>query len=598
MANDDDIRRKYKALLDDLYPGEAIEMPSTIVVGGDAPELGVDFGIVKENGEWRIPEPFRDMAEPILLREAYRAGLPAKTAKAPAMVHTCNWFAWKSIDDKVVQKKFFDTWLAAARAEKPHEPVYNLAPAWIREIDRAMDIDPRELHGLLVRYSAENERLLGKQLRYDAAEQWAFHKAMELVPVPEPVVYDLLYNFLVQQLGTHELPARQWLIERAVASPRFAASYTTKQVSDAFRAFTGASFVSKQLDVSLTGYRYAFVFFTPSARPTAIDWDALLHVPAIYVGLYTLQGSTMRGGEDGRSFIARFCVPPTAMDALLEYFSALAAHGFIATYHVYVCSDGLWTANFNCYVPHPSAPSLVVGPARDEPDLFLRSQIEYSSPPARAAAFMARVVAEGYKQIRAFLDKVTSPFMLTAARYDSWLSTLASEARISPDVARRWLGLLVDEYRYVYPDPRNSYAFNLSTSPLTRLCITTRGNITPADRTRMCMLFPGTYSAMLRGAKTPDATIFNTVVPHGQLERSVRLVGQIAPEARASVIVATPLVRLGFRNFAWFDGDGFSQAITAIERYTRAVPRLASEWTFGQFRRNVTEPVEAALNST
>ncbi len=596
---DDDVRGKYRAMLADLYPGEAIEAPAAIDIGGEAPAaFSVDFGIVKDAGGWHIPEKFRDMAEPVLLREAYRAGLPDKTAKTPAMVHTCNWFAWKSIEDKVAQKKFYDMWLAASKVEKPDAAVYSLPPAWIKEIDKGMDIDPRELHGLLVRYSAENERLLGKQLRYDAAEQWAFHKAIELAPVPEPPVFDLLYAFTARDIETKEVPARQWLIDRVVAAPRFAASYTAARVTAAFPAFSNLCWAGRQTDLSLVGHRYVYLLFTPSQRSSNIDWDALLHVPGMYLGLFKTQGALLQGGEVGQSYVARFSIPSAALEAMLEYFSALAANGFFTSHHAYFLGESWFTVNYNCYVPNPSAPAFVVGPLRDEPDLLQRVVVSYSSTPARSAEFLARMVAEGLREVRAFIDKATSPFSLNAARYDSWLATMANEARVSPEVARRWLDLLVNEYGYLISDPRNTYLFNLHASPLTRLSIITRANLASSDRARMVALFPASASATLRGIRTPDVTFWNAYVPPGQLERAMRLVYQLAPEARPSVVLDTPLVRLGYKNFGWFDGDGFARAIDAIQRYTAAVPRVAKgDWTLSQFQREVTRPVEESFNS-
>jgi hypothetical protein len=594
----DDIRGKYKLLLDGMYPGEAIDVPSAFVIGGDAPALSVDFGIVKEGGVWRIPESFRGMVEPVLLREAYRAGFPAKTAKAPSMVHACNWFAWKSIDDKAIQKRFFDTWLAASAAEKPTEAVYSLPPAWLREIDKSMDIDPRELHGLLVRYSAENERLLGKQLRYDAAEQWAFHKAIELAPVPGPAVIELLYAFSAQYLEIREPPARQWLIDKVVAAPRFANSHTAARISAAFPAFSNLSFAGKQVDVSLTGHRYMEVIFTLSESSSNIDWGALLNIPGMSLGLFKTQGAVMQGGEVGQSYLAPFSVPSVAIDAMFEYLSTLAATGIFVSYHAYIIGDGWWTVNYNCYVPHLSSPMFLVNPVRDEPDLFLRSMINYSSTPERAAMFMACVVAEGYKQIRAFVDKATSPFSLNAARYDSWLATMANEARVSSDVARRWLDLLDEEYKYLISDPRSTYLFTPRIGAMTRVAIIMRGNLTSSDRARMAALFPSSYSASLRGVRIPDVTLWMAFAPQGQLERTMHLVYQLAPEARPSVVIDNPLVRFAYHNIGWFDGTGYARAVDAIQRYTAAIPRVArGEWTIMQFQRDVTRPVEESFNS-
>jgi hypothetical protein len=215
-----------------------------------------------------------------------------------------------------------------------------------------------------------------------------------------------------------------------------------------------------------------------------------------------------------------------------------------------------------------------------------------------SSEFLARVVAEGRKEIQAFADKAVSPFTLNATRYDSWLATMASEAHVSQSIARRWLDLLTHEYRYLSPEPRIAWMFNPNVGAMSRLFILTRGNHTSSDRVKMAAMFPASFSALLRGIRTPDMTFWLAFVPRGQLERSINIAYRIAPEARFAIAIESPLGRIGYKSMCWFDGSGCGRAVDAIQRYTAAVPRVArGEWSIAKFQAEVTRPVEDILNS-
>ena len=598
---DDDVASEYRAMLARLYPGEAIEAPPSITIGGDGPGLSIDFGIVKgeAGGRWRVPEPFRDLAAPVLLREAYRAGFPPKTARAPSMVHACNWLAWKSIEDKALQKRFFDTWLAASAAERPGATVYTLPPAFIKEMDKVLDVDPRELHELLVRYSAENERLLGKQLRYDAAEQWAYHKAIEHAPVPSPAVMDLLHAFAAAQAATRDVPARQWLIDRALAVPRFAPGYTATQIEDAWAAFTKFACIGRQPDVSMTGHRYVYVYFTPAPRHASADWGSLLRIPGMSLGHSRLQGGPLDGGETGTTHVARYGIPVDALDALFDFFSTLSRAGAFVTHRIYILGDAMYTVNYNCYVPAPEGPALVLAPLRDEQDLFLCTVLRFSCPPGRRARFMAWVAGEGLRAVREFTSKACSPFVLSAARYDSWLAGMAAEARVTPAVARRWLDALVKEHAYLVPDPRCTYLFNAQVGALTRLHVLAKGgNKTGSGRARIAKLFPSTFTSWLRGARVADELACVALVPRGQLERASRLVHEALPGARLAIDMGSPSTQFGYKAMGWLDGTGTSRAAPAIDALAVAARRVVTgEWPLSQYLRDAVQPVEDSFNA-
>ncbi len=594
-----DVTNRFREMLADLYPGEGVEAPQAIVIGGEAPDLTIDFGLVKEPGLWRVPERFEDLVEPLLLREAYRAGFPAKTVKAPSMVHACNWFAWKSIADKGLRKRFMDTWIEASKTETKSAYPYTLPPVWIQEIDKAMDVDPGELHGLLVRYAAENERLLGKQLRYDAAELWAFNKAIEQLAVPEPTIIELLYAHTDSFLKRGELPGRNWLIERVSSSPQFGPAPSTRKLGELFPLFSNIAFLTFQSNISLVNKRYLYLIFSPAPKYTNIDWEAIFHFPGLLLSVYKIQGPLCEvENETGTSYEVRFIVPATALDPLLDFLAKLASYGFFSSHHVYIYADGLMTVNFNSYIPDPSSPAFTINPIRQETNLFLSKKIDFSTAPNGAARFLSCIVNEGRRGMSAFIDKVCSAFSVSMARHDSWLPSLAKLAGISPVVAKRWLDLILHQHEFIVPEPRCSYLFNPHVPAFSRLLFLTPANISSTDRSRLAAVFPSSFSSLMRGIKTPDQMLWRAHIPRNQLYPTMRLLHELSPESRPAIIVNNPLVKIGMSVLGWFDGNGFDSVTAAIDRFTSAVPRLASgEYNVSKYQNATSKPMEELYRS-
>jgi hypothetical protein len=591
---EEDITDRFRAMLTDLYPGEAIQAPPAIVIGGDAPCLAIDFGIVKEGRRWRVPTSFRDMAEPVLLREAFRAGFHAKTAKAPSMVHACNWFAWKSVKDKATRKKFFDTWLAACVSERPAITLYSQPAAWIQEIDKALDIEPRELHELLRRFSSENERLLGKELRYDAVEFWAFNKAIERLSLPEPTLIELLYAHTAHFLKNCDIPSKGHTFEQVTSRPRFGSPPPMNQLSQFYPAFVNFTYMGIQANISLIKKRYVYFFFVPAPEFRNLDWYVLFRIPGMFLTVHECQGGLMLGGEGiGQVCLARYIVPMDSIEMLLEFLSALAAHGFFSSHRAYVCSDGLFTVNFNSYVPYKMQPAFTIDPIRKDPDLLLSTMLEYNADPRDADDFLSCVVKEGTKEIRAFIDKAYSSFSVSMARHDSWLSSMARIANVSPITAKRWLDLLTNQFKFLVPEPRCSYLFNPLVPAFSRLIFMTQTNMTATERTRLASMFPSSFSTTLRGIKTQDLVYWLVYVPRRQLNHVIRLVNEVAPGFNMALIIKNPLVKIGMTTLGWFDGKGYDKATAAIQLYTNAVPLLArGDYSLSEYQNRVTRPIE------
>ncbi len=596
---EEDITDRFRAMLADLYPGEAIEAPPAVVIGGGAPDLAIDFGIVKESQRWCVPASFRDMAEPVLLREAFLAGFPPKTAKSPSMVHACNWFAWKSIKDKATRKKFFDTWLAASVSERPSITLYSQPPAWIQEIDKALDIEPRELHELLRRFSSENERLLGTELRYDAVEFWAFNKAMERLSLPEPTLVELLFAHTAHFLKNCELPSKGYTFEQAISRPRFGNPPTMNQLSQSYPAFVNFTYLAIQANISLIKKRYVYFFFVPAPEFKGLDWDVLFRIPGMFLTVHECQGSLMLEDEGiGRVCLARYIVPMGSIEKLLEFLSALATHGFFSSHREYVCSDGFFTVNFNSYVPYKMQPAFTIDPIRKDPDLLLSTMLEYNASPQDADDFLSCVVKEGTKEIRAFIDKAYSSFSISMARHDSWLSSMARMANVSQITAKRWLDLLTNQSKFLVPEPRCSYLFNPLVPAFSRLIFMMQTNITATERTRLAAMFPSSFSTTLRGIKTQDLIYWLVYVPRGQLNRVIRLVNETVPGFNMALIIKNPLVKIGMTTLGWFDGKGYDNATAAIQQYTNAVPLLArGEYSLSMYQNRVTRPIEEIYSS-
>ncbi|NMC04379.1 MAG: hypothetical protein GYA24_04165 [Candidatus Lokiarchaeota archaeon] len=592
---DSKLRDAYKAFLAELYPGSTIEPPRAITIGGAPPGITIDFGVVKEDGSWRIPEAFADLAGPLLRREAFRAGLPEKAARSTGWVHACNWFAWKSIPDAALQKKFYRLWLAASEAAEPRADKYKLPPALIREFDKALDVDPRELHELLVRYSAENERLLGKQLRYDAAEQWAFHKAMELAPVPRPAVVELLLASSQLSMQAPGPPSREAIVEQALRNGRFTASPSANMFKDAFPTFSNIAFVALQLDISMIGKRYVYAFITPSPRASKLDWEALLRFPGMAFGIDQVQGAIEPGEGMHPTVFARFAVPTTALDAIAEYFTALEDCGLAASIEAYHATDAWFTVNYNCYVPHPASPAFTIDPIRADPSLFISQPIDLSISPARSKAFLDTIAREDVAGIHRFVRKAGSPFSFDAGRHDSWLTTLASQARTSCVVARRWHDLLAIQHRFLVPDPRNTYIFMTHVPVMTHLSLAIPGQVPAAARSRFLASFPASISSALGGVHVPDTTLIKVFVPRKQLHGAIQMAYREFPGARPYMELAARMPIAGYDPLAWFDGTGYAGAVSAIQKYTSAIPNVAKgAWSTARFVQEVERPLSEA----
>lgn len=584
-----------------LYPDSHIDSPLRIKIGTveRLPQGIVDFGIVKEDNAWIIPEQFTSIATPILAREAYLAGFPKKARASKSIQHACAWFAYMDIDNKALKRKFFDLWMIASM-QSGSKDVYAQPPVLMQEYDKVIETSPAELHDMLLKFTNENERLLQHQLRIDVAETWGLAKAIELLPTPDPLTIAILHACGKIFVDTAELPKRTDVIEYIVEHPLFIA-VTSKKIDKEFAPAKKLFYCQYQFDASWIGKKYVLLAFTPSKAYANFDWNTMLSIPGVFIRLNWYQGDLLgytRGMS--RSAIAWFLLPSNAVEPFVAFVDAMRKAGMFTAHDVLVNTDVLPTVNYNTYVVDATKPCFTIDPIKDEPDLFISNVVEQGRSPADASAFLEILVQNDFRRIGALIDKLNSSFSIKEGRHDSWYQTIAEIAGIHERTAMHWLNLLTREHAVLVPEPRNVYYFHAVIPVAIRLEFFTRATMSTSERRALAKAFPATSSAKTRSVNSEDVIIWNVLVPRGKSEAAIDFITSIEPSAHVAMHFANLQQIFGTLHslLHWFDGTGYDQIIPFINTCTATLPRLATAaMTTTQFRHACHDPAQAALDS-
>ena len=599
MASED-LLGTYQAKVASLYEGSAINGPDRIEIGAvdDLPQGNIDFGIVKTDGTWTIPEQYASVAEPILSREAYLAGFPDKARASKSIQHACNWFAFKEIADGKLKRKFYDLWMVASMQGGSND-VYAQPPVLMLEYDKAIETSAVELHEMLLRFTNDNERLLQHQFRIDVAETWGLAKAIEALPTPDPVTMAILHGCGSIFLATAELPQRQDVITYITEHPLFAsipATRITKEFARATRLF----YCQYQFDVSWIGKKFVHLAFTPSPRFAGFDWNALFSIPGAFVRLNWYQGDLLgeaRGGA--RSAIAWFLLPASAVGPFIELVQAMHGAGMFAAHDVLVGTDILITTNYNTYIGDSTRPRFTIDPVRDDPELFLSNSVELAKTPAEASVFLETVVQNRFDQMRRFIDRLNSSFTIIEGRHDAWYQTLAKIAGVNDKKAAKWVELLTRENPVLIPEARTNYLFHPTIPVAIRMAFFTPSLMNTGDRLALARAFPMSSSVKARAVNDEDVLIWNVLVPQGQVEAAIDCITSAEPSARVAMHFANLQQTFGTLHslLQWFDGTGYEQLNSIIETCKGNVGGFASgSMSAAQFRRACHDPAQTTLD--
>ena len=574
-------------------------VPARITIGSttEEPEEALLFGLVKRgDGSWVIPDSFAGIAGAILDREAFLAEFPPKARTIKAIQHACTWFAYK-MDDKDAKRPFMEHWmLASAKVEKGN--LYSLPPMVMQEFDKFIDIDAADLHDLLLRFTLENEKLLQKQLRLDAAEMWAFSKAIELFSTPDPIIMDLLCASTKFFVKTAELPDRSVIIDHVLAHPAFTPAPSARLLNHRFSEHENYQYCTYQLNVGFVARQYVYAIFSPAPAFEHADWNAILDLPGITIRLTWFQGDLLNVWGLSRTYVGMFNVPAAAMDRFLAVFAAMRDGGMFAACEVHVLEDFMPAVNYNTYVPEPGNPRFTFDPVRDDPALFFAQHIDYTSALAEAQGFLARWDREDIGKLKKFIDKLTSTFSVKRARYDSWYSILAQVAEVGDQVVMRWLKLLSKDTRFLVPDPRAAYIFNPAVPFFTRVMALARSSMTVAERRDLATRFPISTSARTRSPDGEARTAWYFYVPQGQVEQAIDHVARVEPGARVAIDIFMPLVMGRYLSAAWYDGKGYDQVLPYLDAYADGAAKLAAgKMTVQQYRQSCYLPMQARVQS-
>jgi hypothetical protein len=593
-----DLLARFRERLVALYPGgPGTEVPASIEIGGDAgQDGGSSWGIEKGSGHWRIPEQYRDLAIPLLDREAFLTGFTGKGA-AKNMGDICSWCAWRGIEDKAVKKRFFDQWLALSIQQNKRITLYNQPPVLIQEFDKTLDLDPLELHDMLLRFANESERLLGKQLRYDASEQYAFTRAVQLSPVPRPVFMDLLLAHVNIFMETARMPARADVIATALGHRRFSPNATERRLDAEFQSCSNHAYTAFQLNQSLLNNRIIYILHDNPPR-SAFLGEVLLNLPGMYVSTFHSSGNMI--DPRNPTCISRLILPGAALDGVLDYIGTLQSHHLVNQCKCFVLEDARASVNFNTYIAGKHEQFFTIAPISRDPSLVKTSHVDLHANDEKSSAFIQFIERERKNNIDMIIDKMISPFTFAMARQDSWISSMARTAGVSEKVASNVVDAVTREYSFAIPDPRAFYHVNPQVPAFTRVFFLSRGVVSSLERDALHQVFPAMFSMTCRGAHgADDATMFTAYIPRGELERAVSLVTKMLPGVRTNKIISSMLFKTGYRTLGWLRDGKYDGASRAVDMFTAAVPKLASgEWSAAQFQKNVIVPAKAMFEAT
>jgi hypothetical protein len=449
----------------------------------------------------------------------------------------------------------------------------------------------------LLRFANESERLLGKQLRYDASEQYAYMRAVQLAPIPNPVVMDLLLAHVTLFMETARMPNRSDVIARVRDHRRFGPAVSERRLEAEFHACSNHAYTAFQINHSLLNNRIIYMLHN-NTHEASILGEALLNLPGMYLSTFHTSGNMLDPQIPMR--VSRFIVPETALDGMVDYITALKSHHFVNQCTCFVLEDARASVNLNTYIAGKHEQFFTIAPISRDPSLVKTSHVNLRANNEKSSAFIQFIERERKDNIGMILEKMLSPYTFSMARQDSWISSIARTASVSEKVASNVVEAVTREYSFSIPDPRAFYHVNPQVPGFTRVFFLSRGVVSSLERDAMHQIFPAMFSTTVRGAHgVDDATMFMAYLPRGELERAVSLVTKMLPGVRTNQIISSMLFKTEYRILGWLQDGKYDAASRAVDMFTAAVPKLASgEWSAAQFQKNVIVPATTMFEST
>ncbi|MFX0100670.1 MAG: hypothetical protein ACFFCS_13935, partial [Candidatus Hodarchaeota archaeon] len=326
----------------------------------------VDFGILKDEGEWTLIKKYETIFDPILTREAILLTLPKRYQGRDIIKHACNWMAYKFTETRTTQRDFWDTWDRFSKATG--SDLFDREPVMYLEFEKMSILEAKDVLRML------------RKKDFNATDiiSWFKSKASLYSRFPNPVMMELCFAASQIFMKNKLPPDREEIFDLALQNQYFTKGDLDRKIlEENFFSFRSTYSSLYYINKSLLDSVLILVQFTTSRYFPLGTIRDMFCFPGMSIRLRIFSGNLIQSDSINHdiTYGLEVDIPRDSVEHFINFMSNLKKLGLFSNLEISTIDKVITTKNFNQYVGNPDNPHFCWNSLRRDDDLILTTTV-------------------------------------------------------------------------------------------------------------------------------------------------------------------------------------------------------------------------------